>query len=76
MKAYNERFKERVDEGLLASLTALPAGSHASIREVVFTKDTRWRWHNGFRCGMTNREVCSVLQTGTHAITHPERTAP
>jgi hypothetical protein len=72
MRSFDQRFKEKAPAELIEQLTALPAGSTATIREVVFSKDSRYRWHNDFRVGMTNREVASVLAEGTHTITTPE----
>jgi hypothetical protein len=73
MRSFDQRFKEQAPAELIERLTELPAGSTATIRSVVFRKDTRWRWHNDFRVGLTNREVASVLAEGTHTLTEGAR---
>ena len=75
MRSFDQRFKPHVNATLLEHVTDAPAGSTATIRGIEFRKDTRWRWHNDFRSGMTNREVASVLQEGladsSYTLTHP-----
>jgi hypothetical protein len=76
MRGFEQRFKEPAPTELVDELAKLPPGATASIRHVVFTKVSRYRWRNDFRENITTRQVASVLAEGEHTInSHPTQEA-
>jgi hypothetical protein len=71
MRSFDQRFKPKAPEGIVAALTDAPVGTTATVRAVVFTKTSSKHWANDFRVGMSHAEVASVLAEAPHTLQPP-----